>query len=1053
LFSLDWWRYPIEINAPSRLPHLTSDLRNVFILPDANTLWVIGKGGMIIHSTNGGRTWEQQHLTRASGPQEQPQQQIPMDLRGVYFINHQEGWVVGAHGAIFHTANGGHTWTPQLSGEVQDLQNVQFLADGRQGWAVGGSGTILHTTDGGATWVRQPSKIQALLRTLYFLADGRQGWVGGGSGTVIHTSDGGETWSSPLSIHQVNYFSSIQFLADGRQGWVVGDDGTILYSPDGGLSWGPQSSNTQKDLHSVHFLVDGLQGWVVGYDTHKGNTEDDVEEDVGIILHTTDGGNTWVRQSSAMPWRLETVRFHHDGYRGWTVGTNGTVLYTADGGNSWAPQTDHLRPAVFSPDSRTYRIWHAPWYYVIGLALPLALLLFAWRHYEPPLPTTEESVADLLVSDRPLAAGEPDPLEFDAIARGLSRFLRNDKTQPPLTIAITGEWGSGKSSLMNLLKADLEHYGFHPVWFNAWHHQQEEQLLAALLEGVRSQGVPPWWHPVGLLFRGRLLALRGRRHWLPFLLIALGIVFSTGYFVAHPQSPTEVLQQVQQTIAPAINWGKKLFGGGALPKSDSQTPGPSTSIDIRALFPLLGSISALLFALGKEIIAFGAHPAHLLASVSGNAQIRDLGAQAGFRQKFAAEFRDVTQALRPHTMLILIDDLDRCRPEKVLEVLEAINFLVVSGECYVVMGMALERVERCVGLGFKDVAEELVDEQGGEPQNPSVAGRQKRGEFARQYLEKLINIEVPVPTPTLAQTSRLLTTPESPRPSPASDFWKHQLRLVLVAARRFWRWAIFASIFASVFWLGMISHLPSKQGTEPNLYLVETPPASRVAPPRQPRGQAVAASPATEDDLSALDIEFAPGQQSRLPAWPPLIPISALLTAGVWMVLKSFPQVVVRDSPEFAEALKIWLPVIITKQHTPRSIKRFLNRVRYLAMRQRPSEAAKTMGGRLWPWVRQTAGFAPAEPTPQQTANTIPESLLVALSALQMGYAEVNGRQNPLQNLDVSLRQEELSQPGQENRHVLQEALGAHEKRFKNSSTMQAYWNTFVEVARGIRVS
>ena len=61
---------------------------------------------------------------------------------------------------------------------------------------------------------------------------------------------------------------------------------------------------------------------------------------------------------------------------------------------------------------------------------------------------------------------------------------------PPLTIAVTGEWGSGKSSLMNLLRVDLRRYGFRPVWFNAWHHQKEENLLASLLEMVRSQADP-----------------------------------------------------------------------------------------------------------------------------------------------------------------------------------------------------------------------------------------------------------------------------------------------------------------------------------------------------------------------------------------------------------------------------------------------------------------------------------------------------------------------------------------------------------------------------------
>ena len=95
-----------------------------------------------------------------------------------------------------------------------------------------------------------------------------------------------------------------------------------------------------------------------------------------------------------------------------------------------------------------------------------------------------------MVSDRALESASEDVLSFNAIALGLSRFLRNENTKPPLTIAITGEWGTGKSSLMNLLRADLRSYKFRPVWYNAWHHQKEEHILASLLENIILQAVP-----------------------------------------------------------------------------------------------------------------------------------------------------------------------------------------------------------------------------------------------------------------------------------------------------------------------------------------------------------------------------------------------------------------------------------------------------------------------------------------------------------------------------------------------------------------------------------
>src|SRR6187401_1244679 len=78
-------------------------------------------------------------------------------LRSVFFIDHQEGWIVGDEGVSLHTIDGGKGWERQPTGTRASLRSVQFMSP-FVGWAVGreelphgqGSvGVILFTNDGG----------------------------------------------------------------------------------------------------------------------------------------------------------------------------------------------------------------------------------------------------------------------------------------------------------------------------------------------------------------------------------------------------------------------------------------------------------------------------------------------------------------------------------------------------------------------------------------------------------------------------------------------------------------------------------------------------------------------------------------------------------------------------------------------------------------------------------------------------------------------------------------------------------------------------------------
>ena len=65
---------------------------------------------------------------------------------------------------------------------------------------------------------------------------------------------------------------------------------------------------------------------------------------------------------------------------------------------------------------------------------------------------------------------DKDQLGIDKYKKGLKRFLMSAQT--PLTVAIQGEWGSGKTTLMNFLRQELctDKEGYYGVWINTWEY-------------------------------------------------------------------------------------------------------------------------------------------------------------------------------------------------------------------------------------------------------------------------------------------------------------------------------------------------------------------------------------------------------------------------------------------------------------------------------------------------------------------------------------------------------------------------------------------------------
>ena len=94
-----------------------------------------------------------------------------------------------------------------------------------------------------------------------------------------------------------------------------------------------------------------------------------------------------------------------------------------------------------------------------------------------------KELAHFGINDEPT---ENDLLENDVYAEGLYNFIL--KCSTPMSIAIQGDWGSGKTSLLNSIESKLKKSGIEPVFINTWRYSQivpnDEKLSNIFLTAV-----------------------------------------------------------------------------------------------------------------------------------------------------------------------------------------------------------------------------------------------------------------------------------------------------------------------------------------------------------------------------------------------------------------------------------------------------------------------------------------------------------------------------------------------------------------------------------------
>ncbi len=263
-------------------------------------LVAVGERGFVLVSDDESQTWRQ-ILTPVS-----------VTLTRVVFANEHKGWAVGHAGVILHTEDGGLTWQKQLDGEqaakiefeaaqqahqanpdedteqrvidaeylVADGPDKPFLAlhffDEHEGLAVGAYGLAFATSDGGASWRPIRHRIDNPMGLHLYDIEELNGavFIAGEQGILLRSDRGG-------------HFTALESPASGSLFGVLAGSGNLVayglrgkayLSEDKGQHWRPVTNNRSANLTSGIRLNDGTLLLV---------------DESGGILSSQDGGQTF----------------------------------------------------------------------------------------------------------------------------------------------------------------------------------------------------------------------------------------------------------------------------------------------------------------------------------------------------------------------------------------------------------------------------------------------------------------------------------------------------------------------------------------------------------------------------------------------------------------------------------------------------------------------------------------------------------------------------------------------------------------------------------------
>ena len=266
---------------------------------------------------------------------------------------------------------------------------------------------------------------------------------------------------------------------------------------------------------------------------------------------------------------------------------------------------------------------------------------------------------------------EIDFLDYDYLIQTVQSIIMNDDLLPA-SIGVYGDWGSGKSSLMymckdRLTKADEK---IKCLVFNGWLFENYEDAKTAILGTILDE-----------MSKEERLSTKAKD-------IIKGLYKSVDKF---------------KLVKGALKYGTDLLVTG----------GMGTLLSI--------TTNQILEKLQENVESSKLE--EIQSNISNELNNKELREDI---REFQKEFADLLEESNISRLVVFVDELDRCRPDTILDTLEAIKLFLFKGKVAFVIGADERHISYAVKSKFKDIEGIQID-------------------IGKEYLEKLIQYPIRIP--------------------------------------------------------------------------------------------------------------------------------------------------------------------------------------------------------------------------------------------------------------------------------------------------------------------